>query len=323
MSDIESWVERIGSTLDQPWVGAWFSRRIRPKRLYHYGRAEALLSILEGQRLWATDARYLNDASELRYTNNLVRETVGAMTAKAASAVMRRFLEGLLSSNQDSGGPAVYTVSLSEDGDILSQWRAYAGAAGYAIGLSTEWWDMPDASGETSERRPGPLRLRQVIYAEDEQRRMIRSLLDPACTTLAEVIEWFGEETTLAAYEPQLRWHVTDYLRLLLPCLKHPAFAEEREWRFIYMPNAVPSQAGTTAPDVQFRHSAIGLVPYVTLALPATDGPYRGRLPVTEIYYGPSEFPDLAARALSMLLEKHGYVEPPTQVKGSRAPLRM
>jgi hypothetical protein len=73
---------------------------------------------------------------------------------------------------------------------------------------------------------------------------------------------------------------------------------------------------------VRFRSSTIGLVPYVTLPLPATDGPYKGRLPVMEVYYGPTEHPDLASRALSLLLEKHGYVPPHTQVNGSRAPLR-
>jgi hypothetical protein len=323
MSDIESRIDSTVSTLERSWVHTWFSEPTRPKQIYHYGHAEGLLSILASQCLWATEAHYLNDASELRYCNDMVRDTVDAMTTGASSAVVRRFLAGLLPGTNAIGGPAVYTVSFSEDGDILSQWRAYAGTTGYALGLATQWWAMPEPSGETPGWRPGPLRLRKVIYAEEQQRRMIRSLLEPACTALATAVEEFGEARTLAVGEPRLRQHVTDYLRLLSPWLKHPAFAEEREWRFIYMPDASPSPVGVAAPEVRFRPSAIGLVPYVPLPLPARAGPYQGRLPITEVYYGPSEHPDLTAWALSLLLEQHGYVAPHTQVKGSRAPLRV
>jgi hypothetical protein len=323
MSDIESWLDTTWSTLERPWVHTWFSGRTHPEQIYHYGRAEGLLSILASQCFWATEAHYLNDASELHYSNGIVRETVGTMTTGAASAAVRRFLAGLLPSTSEIGGRAVYTVSFSEDGDILSQWRAYAGTTGYAIGLATQWWDLPEAPGESLGRWPGPLRLRKVVYAEEEQRQMIQSLLEPACMTLAQAAEEFGEARTIEVCEPRLRQHVTDYLHLLSPCLKHPAFGEEREWRVIYMPDTPHRPVEVAASEVRFRSSAIGLVPYVTLPLPAKGGPYQGRLPVTEVYHGPSENPDLTASALSLLLEQHGYVTPHTVVKGSRAPLRV
>jgi hypothetical protein len=324
MSDIENWLDHIWQTLDGPWVRAWFSHQPgRPETLYHYGQAQGLLSILDSQCLWATDAHYLNDASELRYTTDIMRDAVEAMAAETASTVVRAFLAGLPPGMGEGGQRPVYTVSFSEEGDILSQWRAYAGTTGYALGLATRWWDMIAVLDTDPARRPGPLRLRKVLYGEEEQRRLLRTWLDPVCAALAEASVQFGEAATLQTVQPRLRQHVTDLLRLLSPCLKHPAFAEEREWRLIYMPDTTQEDGGAARHAVRFRPAAIGLVPYVPLSLPANDGPYKGRLPVTQVYYGPSEHPDLVARALAMLLETHGYVAPHTQVKGSRAPLRV
>jgi hypothetical protein len=321
VSDAETWVDSLWSAFERPWVQG---QPPRPERLYHYGQAQGLLSILESQCLWATDARYLNDASELNYAIALVQETVDVLAAAPETqAVVRTFLAGLVPSLRDSSQPAVYTVSFCEEGDILSQWRAYAGITGYALGLATQWWDSIPDDGVRAERRPGPLRLRKVLYREEEQRRLLRSLLDPACTALAQASAQFGEALTFQAMEPQLRQRVTDDLRLLSPCLKHPAFTEEKEWRFILMPDAAKAAEGTVPAAVRFRAAAIGLVPYVPLPLPAVAGPFQGRLPVVEVYYGPCPHPDLAARALSSLLQAHGYAAPATQVRGSRAPLRV
>lgn len=43
-----------------------------PRVLYHYTTAEGLLAMLQTGRLWATDSRYMNDPSELRYSIELL-----------------------------------------------------------------------------------------------------------------------------------------------------------------------------------------------------------------------------------------------------------
>lgn len=58
----------------------------------------------------------------------------------------------------------VYITCFCEDGDLLSQWRAYAGrdsAAGYALGIGTR---PPLLGGVQAAGRQHGLRLRRVLY---------------------------------------------------------------------------------------------------------------------------------------------------------------
>lgn len=69
--------------------------------------------------------------------------------------------------------------------------------------------------------------------------------------------------------------------------------------------------------------ATIGIVPYVVVPLTASEGPYQGQLPITEVYHGPSEYGDAAGPVLTRLLEEHGYAAQKTTVKAARAPLRV
>jgi hypothetical protein len=67
-------------------------------------------------------------------------------------------------------GANVCVCSFSEDGDSLSQWRAYGGnASGFAIGFSGEY--LRRAFEELGWLVP-------VIYEDFEQRSLIRTLLE-------------------------------------------------------------------------------------------------------------------------------------------------
>ena len=182
MSDDEIWFDSVWESLDRPWLSTWFDHQAWPPRLYHYhyGRADGLLSILATQCPRATDAHYLNDAAELRYTRDVIGRTVAELTSEATATtpLAQPFLAGLVSDTDGLDRPAVCTVSFSDEGDILSQWRAYAGTTGYALGLATEWWPRPAVPEQMAARQAAPvLRLRKVLYRQDEQHRMVRSLL--------------------------------------------------------------------------------------------------------------------------------------------------
>ncbi|GAF99954.1 unnamed protein product, partial [marine sediment metagenome] len=44
------------------------------KIVYHYTSLEGLIGIINSQRIWATDILYLNDASEFKYSKNILYE---------------------------------------------------------------------------------------------------------------------------------------------------------------------------------------------------------------------------------------------------------
>jgi hypothetical protein len=320
MSDGTASVDAIWDALTESIaaVAARFRPLPLPPCLYHYGTAQGLLSVVASQCFWATDANYLNDATELSYAISAVNRLVQTKEREAEGGTVREFLSRLRHDWTGTHLPAVFVVSFSEGGDILSQWRSYGGITGYAIGLGTEWWQLYQV--ETTLRLPS-LRLRRVLYAEEEQQVALTSLLDAACASLIDA-ERRSDGEEFQEFELRVRSYLCAVLTLLAACLKHPSFAEEREWRFIYMQDADPGdQSGDRLP-VHFRAAELGLIPYVELRLPATDGPYAGRLPITEVFHGPSERPELTVAALQRFVRQHGYVEPHTRVRGSSAPLR-
>jgi hypothetical protein len=319
--------------LDAAWTPEWFGLQTPPKQLYHYTDAPGLLGILESKSIWATDAHCLNDAQELRYGTERAIDYARSLVKSTDPPVVREYLERSIrtwshrwslrkASGAWSGRPmgSMYLASFCEDGDLLSQWRGYAGVAGYSIGLGTEWWDL------TAMPQPlhiPALRLRRVLYNEDDQNKAFGPLIHAACASLEEAAEHFGDATVLSAYEPRLQEYVGWALYGMAPCFKHPGFAEEREWRMVYVEGADDGSHGGLNLPLRFRQAAIGIVPYVVIPLTVSDGLYRGRLPITDIYHGPSDHADVAEAVLTRLLEEHGYTGPHTSVKAARAPLRV
>lgn len=69
----------------------WLSKRVNidlsqaPADLWHYTDAFGLQGILQGQRLWATNIRFLNDSQEVWHGLKLA---LGALSDLASSPIM-------------------------------------------------------------------------------------------------------------------------------------------------------------------------------------------------------------------------------------------
>lgn len=89
----------------------------------------------------ATHCLYLNDRRELVEGEELVQEVVTTILHDSSSAEVRALaqdflaIHGAIVSNQFVRD--IYVASFSEEGDDLTQWRAYGGhGSGYALGLT-------------------------------------------------------------------------------------------------------------------------------------------------------------------------------------------
>ena len=126
---------------------------VMPKNLYHYTSFAVLLSIVEKRELWLTDFRFLNDSEEFHFARSMVENSLADYNftrkaemfrdlAKDAAAHMQSFDDlvknlkaRLISTHFDADNIYArynlsayympYIFSLSDDGDSLSQWRAY------------------------------------------------------------------------------------------------------------------------------------------------------------------------------------------------------
>lgn len=285
-----------------------------PETVWHYTDSAGLLGILSSNTLWATDARFLNDAAEVRYGIDLVARTLQDLDLRTRQNATTAFIFALLDPDQ---GPLrgwltealrPFVTCFCSAGDLLSQWRAYASHdefGGYAIGFTP-----PGALPAWAQTAPNPLALRRVIYEENTQQRICQELLAPLVAHLDEAPDDRVHQDSFAA-------ELVNGIAEISTWCKHPAFAEEKEWRLTYDrlqdQNPLP---------VSHRASRGLLVPYVTLAVPRAVGAYPGALPITAIQCGPSHDPDRKAGAVRSLLDTIDTYGP-IQVLSSTTPARL
>jgi hypothetical protein len=300
----------------------WLARRLdadvrrAPPLLWHYTDAGGLLGIVGRERLWATQTSFLNDSTELAYGIDLVTRAMASYDPSNLKEQTARFLERLfdphrallarwLDKNLD-----VYVTCFCHEGDLLSQWRAYAGrddAGGYAIGMGTDppmqGWPQ-DAPGNHG------VALRRVLYDPVEQEAACHELVD----TLVPILDSAPTDDELQ--RSFARNLVNGVVEFASWC-KDPAFEEEQEWRIVYVRNNDDDKL-----PIHHRMARGLLVPYVELELPCPVEPLQGHLPLQSIHLGPGPEPALKLRGLQTLLAGFPHFAD-VRLEGSAAPLRI
>jgi hypothetical protein len=305
-----------------------------------------LRGIVDTRSFWASHAEYLSDASELTYATALIQEVVADEAGRLASKSVRSLAERPEVVDPLLIGLRPFVVCFCENGDLLSQWRGY-GASGpaYALGLDLRI---------VSALRIANCVLRKVIYSRADQEALVRASVQNWAAAIEAQVSAGTPEDTIYPY-PAL-WILQSMLVEQYLCFKHPAFAEEHEWRLIKLVNVreelrhsddlrreeemeerqrrwkaegidlplMPRFATSREAEgltIGFRDSAFGFVPYVNLDITDTAGVFTGRVPLWEVIHGPTAHPELALASLKLYLEGNGYGFH-TAVALSRIPLR-
>lgn len=273
-----------------------------PPILYHYGSPNSLRGIIETGCIWATDRRYLNDTQEHIYATEMLKRVIREYSSDLGTAVIAFYDD--IASYQEYGP---YIASFSEDGDLLSQWRAYSPAnSGLCIGFeSATLYDNPRANlapceYDTAEQET---RIHELIREVIEQFRLRLPVNGPPM-----IEEWVPNG---AAFEVSsaLKKAVEENLA---PYFKHPAFSEEKEWRLVAM-----NQGHNSKSDVRIGPN--GFIPFEKLPLLGIEHS-RG---IKEIVVGPTRDLDAAVWGVQVLLMTLlPYDAPRIEVRKSAIPFR-
>ncbi|MFF1946160.1 DUF2971 domain-containing protein [Rhodococcus qingshengii] len=234
----------------------------------------------------------MNDTLELRFGVDIVRERLlEASRSKSFDSALRRAFGGFAvvfdPDHLFSWPFRCFSVCFCESGDLLSQWRGYAGGVGgFAIGFPREVlrqysYGIHRMALGNRDDMPSHTQLVQVAYGEDAARRQADDLVQhlAAAFTAGELlVDVDGTPSMVVA----LRAFYT------IAGVKHAAFAEEREWRLL---------AISEGKVVKTRGRAGGLVPYMDVVVngrldPSTE--HIAEQPVRRIVVGPS--PDQKAQ---------------------------
>ena len=203
---------------------AKFLLDIPPAVLYHYTSMEGLLGIVQSGKIRASDSRFLNDRTDSTYLFEILRTRIPQRIINTTGAD-RKYYEDLLAALEKTTIFDVFVASFSEDGDSLSQWRAYSpGGIGFSIGV------------EPKTLRRGYVSDPFEPHFVFERFSRVRYLSDAPDTSLDEILK-AAENWVELVSKANIPISPVDFtagsLSVSAPTFKHNSFAEEREWRLI------------------------------------------------------------------------------------------
>ncbi|MBB2841482.1 UNVERIFIED_ORG: hypothetical protein GGE64_005265 [Rhizobium etli] len=170
-----------------------------PEILYHYCSAATFHAIISRKTIRLSALRSSNDSMEGEWYDSKLLEAIRNQTPQVPGWYFTQ--------KSYNARAATLGLCLTEVGDLLSQWRGYADdGRGFCIGFNgRRLMELCLLGGQAI----------KVIYDEDEQEEFIRR-----------------------AVVKQLQHELTDFIDEITKnfafAFKHPAFAEEREWRIIH-----------------------------------------------------------------------------------------
>jgi len=241
-------------------------------KLIHYTSLEGLYGILSTKKIRFTDARYLNDSSEIKegisklgtaLENLVFSSTINPQLKKGYEIVEQEFEDFEFFSEEDD---PFYVCSFSQSADLLSQWRAYGP---FAIEF------CPD-----SLKNDG-FQLFHCIYNEREKRQL-------ALKQAARVLKEIADHVAKNEYGIDYLDSVSEFTDLCVT-FKNEGFKEEREIR-------CAEKIGWDLEQVHFNISGNMLKPYIEKDFSCES--------LKTIYIGPTNDKKLAHRSIYTLLKQ-------------------
>ncbi len=280
--------------------------------LWHYTSGASLISIVESHELYATHVACLNDRTEVRYGEVLLRDSFAKMRARPGDGVENWLIDRMAAIAQDdvqrevipqvlpygsltglgiSALKDVWVTCFSAEKDDLSQWRAYGGGEnGYAIGFAAEGISDADAQ------------LIRVNYSRQDHEKAAMVVGEKLLDCLLE----FARQIDLDLGDPDLTQQMEGFLEEqlqdatgLAPMLKDPAFKNERECRLVC------ESYGWGERNLRFQQRQTLMSAHLPKRF--TDKHNAGHLPIREVVIGPCRHPGVSRMSVNELLWKNGY----------------
>ncbi len=261
--------------------------------LFHYTSFDGLNGIVRGKTLWATNIEYLNDRTEFRHGEEILRKAAAARKIKTRGR-LREFYNELEKCPSFFAAEDVFVISMSENGDLLSQWRGYTPIGGGfnvgfdPVGLRSATWE------------PHKPHLIQCRYDDDEKRGFAESFLNEQRPNgLAEML--LSRKPKNKSEKDIVFEAAIVFFKLCVSCaiakMKDKSFAEEKEWRLLI--------TCTQAEQIRFRMGKSLLTPYIELKW-GNNAEVMSLQPIRSVTIGPCPDPDLSKQSIDRFLTSSG-----------------
>jgi hypothetical protein len=228
----------------------------------------------------------LNDQKEYWHAFDVTRKVIQDRLKTTTDELQRIRLDSIdreLSAHQSAD---IFVASLSEDGDSLSQWRAYgANGNGFSIGFSREklnhlalnaGWRLDCCSYDLESK------ISKVLHPINS---------DVHARYSVESIATYGGETNCVFVKSSKYDDFTKEILKFTPFLKHAAFHEEKEWRLVLDKDDQSLICHRAGKNLLIPYREFSLLMKETLDC------------ISEIVVGPTTHIDLSERSLKSFLE--------------------
>jgi hypothetical protein len=303
--------------------------------LYHYTSDAGFRGIIESDRIWATDIRFLNDYTEFRraFTDKYLEALVGAFRAAMRKDIDQdaaEVIDGVLakrnhanilkiieaSGERNDTFVCSFTSTLQDGfdpGDRLSQWRGYSHSSqGLSLGFDRELLAKQIAIDN-------PVVKASVVECMYEDTGPDRTFFQEMGRTAALRFNnlWTSGDAVPDSYQTADPAATEDYkkagyyfLRAQSKAtaefftnaarIKHYGFREEREWRIVVQAS---NQALTRKGVIRSRTGPFGNTPYIEVPL---DLAKAGSSSLRRVVVGPGNDKVDVKQSVEQLLEAKG-----------------
>lgn len=270
--------------------------------LGHYTSQKGFLGIVNEEKLWATNIKFLNDEQEFQHAIALINEIIPKATITETSShfeVYKEYISAIdekLRSLDSFKTDSIYTFSVSEELDLLSQWRGYCpDNNGYCITI-----DIDGVLKDVRKIYPDSHVLK-CVYDQKKKESELKNVLNKF---------WFKYiESSSRKKKEKIVDDLASEIALLASHFKHSSFSEENEWRIIVILGYASDE------DLKFREGKSSLIPYLELPINWSS--------IKSIKIGPASDKKLAMKAARLFIEKkHGDPFTMPDITHSQIPYR-
>ncbi len=263
--------------------------------VWHYTSGDALINIVQSGSLYSTQVSCLNDRTEVRYGESLLRnafiEVQKQDHQQEEAELLKQLIEESATNSEKPPAPSDFFVAcFSSERDDLSQWRAYGGGEnGYAIAFGLGGFFNRGTS---------------VVFRVNYDKELHISL---AAKTAEATLEFFregldartGQDTSQWAAEFRGEWFRV--LNRIAPMVKDPAFKSENEYRIVH------TYVQAELRQIRFRQKQSLMSMHLPLFFPPSTDVKSSALPIIEVMVGPSRHKETSRLSALVLLQQNGY----------------
>lgn len=274
-----------------------------PANLYHYTSIDGLLGIVNSKSIWASNILYLNDKDEFHHTLSLLEKKAGEQFIGRSKSKLKQQIYDLFTIKGILEELEIYVFSLSEEGDLLSQWRGYCPQFGFSIAF--DYKQLINAIESNSYNCV----LLPCIYDSKTKQQYIDQLFLFLLNSIMKPL--IKKENPNEEEFEKLFFEYRENFIHTASSFKTEHFSAEREWRLFIIVNKDGKKVET-----KYRKGNSMIIPFLDFSFED----HRNGLPINEIIVSPSPNQDISIESTTEFIKSNKIK---CEVKGSKIPYRI